>query len=562
MPITQLVNLPNSVTRQPTFAADIDAIWPQINTFATEATALAAAMTAVAAGGAVSLQYTFDTTTTDSDPGAGKLRLNQAAQNTATVIRADLAGSDGSALTDILALLDDSTSTNKGYITLRHATTATKWLVFSVASVASPAGYRNITATCVASSAASPFTNADAILFDFTPTGDKGETGSAPDLTGHVTSVGAATVLGSFTFAQLNTAVSDADVASLGANTFSADQTLAENAGLVLDAALSADGKYSGIVEAGTSSAALAFGDVCYRVTATGKWALAKANAASTSSLELGLCVLAAVGADAATTMLLFGKVRADALFDTFTVGAPVYISAATAGKTVSAAPSGVVDYVVRKIGFAEDANTVFFRPDAQYVTIDASSTLKTVGAVALPAVASGALTLLSTVTASNSATVDVETTFNSTYDSYLLVISGMTVQTDNTNLDCQLKVGGAYDTGNNYKWEQLEVRNAISALYSQGGTSVGLIEMINNMSNAAASSYHAKMEINSPASTAFMKTVSWHSHSIGTGTPHPEEVFGSGANAATTALTGIRFLMSSGNIVAGKFRLYGIANS
>ena len=38
-------------------------------------------MTAVAAGGAVS-QYTFDTTTADADPGAGKLRLNQAAQNT------------------------------------------------------------------------------------------------------------------------------------------------------------------------------------------------------------------------------------------------------------------------------------------------------------------------------------------------------------------------------------------------------------------------------------------------------------------------------------------------
>lgn len=177
MTIDALPTVPNTLAPT-TFAADMDAFLAALPTFRTQANALAAAMTAVAAGGAVSLQYTFDTTTADADPGAGKLRLNQAAQNTATVIRADLAGSDGSDLTNVLALIDDSTSTNKGYITLRKSTDATKWLVFSVASLASPAGYKNITVNCVASSAASPFANADAILLDFTPTGDKGETGN------------------------------------------------------------------------------------------------------------------------------------------------------------------------------------------------------------------------------------------------------------------------------------------------------------------------------------------------------------------------------------------------
>ena len=46
------------------------------------------------------------------------------------------------------------------------------------------------------------------------------------NLTGHVTSVGNAAVLGSFTVAQLNTAVSDADVVTTGANTFTGTQTL------------------------------------------------------------------------------------------------------------------------------------------------------------------------------------------------------------------------------------------------------------------------------------------------------------------------------------------------
>ena len=185
-------------------------------------------------------------------------------------------------------------------------------------------------------------------------------------------------------------AVEGTTIATLGANTFIGDQTLSENVGIVLDAVLSADGKYSGIVEAGTSAAALAFGELCYRVTATGKWALAKFDAAATCTNELGICVLAAAGADAATTMLLFGKVRADALYDTFTVGAPLYGSAATAGKIVSTAPTGTVDFVVLQVGKAEDANTIFFNPSRAPVTIDESSKVKTVSGVAVASASVG----------------------------------------------------------------------------------------------------------------------------------------------------------------------------
>jgi hypothetical protein len=156
----------------------------------------------------------------------------------------------------------------------------------------------------------------------------------------------------------------------LSGGTLTGDVTLAENVGLVLDAALSADGKYSGIVEAGTSSAALAFGEIIYRVTATGKWAKAKADVVGTSGLELGICVLAAAGADAAIVVLKYGKVRADSLYPTFTIGASVYISAATAGLPTSTAPTGTTDFVVRKIGHAEDGDTIFFNPSNDYVTL------------------------------------------------------------------------------------------------------------------------------------------------------------------------------------------------
>lgn len=151
----------------------------ELTTWQSQANALAAAMNAIAAGGAMTIPYTFSTTTTDADPGNGILRLDNATQNIATVIRADLLGSEGSTWTDVLNTFDDSDSTIKGFILLQKASDATKWLLFSVSSLASPSGYKNITVVNVASSAASPFANADALVLKFTRNGDKGATGAA-----------------------------------------------------------------------------------------------------------------------------------------------------------------------------------------------------------------------------------------------------------------------------------------------------------------------------------------------------------------------------------------------
>ena len=157
----------------------LDGFVTETNTVVTEVNALAAAMGSLASGAATSIPYTFSTTTADADPGAGILRLDNATQNAATTIRVDLVGSDGSTWTDLLATFDDSTSTIKGFIMLQKATDATKWLLFSVSALASPSGYKNITVANVASSAASPFANSDALLLKFQRNGDKGDTGAA-----------------------------------------------------------------------------------------------------------------------------------------------------------------------------------------------------------------------------------------------------------------------------------------------------------------------------------------------------------------------------------------------
>ncbi len=135
---------------------------------------------------------------------------------------------------------------------------------------------------------------------------------------------------------------------------------------LGLAAGLSADGKWCGLTVEGTAGAALAFGEVCYLNT-TPKWVKAKADAASTSGdVQLGICVLAAAADGNATRMLLFGTIRADSAFPTFTVGATVHLSSATAGATVVAAPT-TTDHVTRRLGFALTADSFMFNPSNDY---------------------------------------------------------------------------------------------------------------------------------------------------------------------------------------------------
>jgi hypothetical protein len=150
-------------------------------------------------------------------------------------------------------------------------------------------------------------------------------------------------------------------------NPLTAELNLGENTGLAFDAALSADGKYSGIVRAGTSGAALAFGELCYLNDADSRWELADANLSDGYDALLGICVLAANADGDATKLLLYGFARADAKFPTLTIGKPAYVSE-TAGAIVTAAPT-TADSATRIIGFGTTADELYFKPSNDYYT-------------------------------------------------------------------------------------------------------------------------------------------------------------------------------------------------
>ncbi|HYD58977.1 MAG TPA: hypothetical protein VEC35_01385 [Noviherbaspirillum sp.] len=190
MSVTQTITaMPTPAPARTQSQSTFDAAWAawiaampthitEVNTWKDQVNALAAALNAIAAGTAFAIPYTFDSATTDEDPGAGKLRLNQSAQDTSTAIRVDLSGADLSTYTDLIDSFDDSTSAVKGQIRLVKMADPTKWIDFNLTAKGSESGYRNLTVVKVASSSGSPFTNGDSLLLLFTRTGDKGETGN------------------------------------------------------------------------------------------------------------------------------------------------------------------------------------------------------------------------------------------------------------------------------------------------------------------------------------------------------------------------------------------------
>ncbi len=136
---------------------------------------------------------------------------------------------------------------------------------------------------------------------------------------------------------------------------------LAENASIQLDAAGSADGKYSGVTIAGTAGTTLAFGDLIYLAAADSRWELADADSATTSQRLLGMCVLAAASDGDPTVVLLMGNIRADAAFPALTIGSPAYVGE-TAGDIQTAIPTGA-DNVIRVVGYALTADELLFNP-------------------------------------------------------------------------------------------------------------------------------------------------------------------------------------------------------
>lgn len=133
------------------------------------------------------LPYSFSTTTTDSDPGSGVLRLNNATQNAATQIYIDDEEANAADVSAFIQLLSggNNPSSVLGTITLRKEFSPETFLQFKVTGVTNAAGYTKLTIDNTSFSSASPFSNSDNVFLEINLAGDKGDPG---DVTGPASS--------------------------------------------------------------------------------------------------------------------------------------------------------------------------------------------------------------------------------------------------------------------------------------------------------------------------------------------------------------------------------------
>ena len=129
--------------------------------------------------GGASFEYTYLTNTTDSDPGAGSLKFNNANLTSATILYIDDTDG-GSSNTDIqpfLRTIDDSTSTIKGHVKVSTKTNPDEFVLYTIASLTEATGYFKVTVAYVSGSVTS-FTNSSDVSITFARTGDAGSTGA------------------------------------------------------------------------------------------------------------------------------------------------------------------------------------------------------------------------------------------------------------------------------------------------------------------------------------------------------------------------------------------------
>jgi hypothetical protein len=120
--------------------------------------------------------YAFSTSTSSGNPGSGVLKFNNATLASVTQIILSTTTADSLGISDILDLIDDSTSTNKARISIRsNANGDASFFSFLVTSVTTHANYYELNGTYVDGAA---FSNTESIVFDFYQTGNAGATGA------------------------------------------------------------------------------------------------------------------------------------------------------------------------------------------------------------------------------------------------------------------------------------------------------------------------------------------------------------------------------------------------
>ena len=179
---------------------------------------------------------------------------------------------------------------------------------------------------------------------------------------------------------------------------------------------------------------------------------------------------------------------------------------------------------------------------------------------------AGGEWTLISTITASASATISFTSGLDSTYDEYCFKYIDLHPATDNTEIQFQVSTDGGSSYGvaitstsfQGYNNEAGDSQNVAYYTADDLAQGTGYQNLTNNVGNANDESVSGTLYLFIPSSTTFIKNWINHSHSY-SGGDFSLDGFQAGYINTTSAIDAIQFKMTDDEIDTGTISMYGI---
>ena len=176
-----------------------------------------------------------------------------------------------------------------------------------------------------------------------------------------------------------------------------------------------------------------------------------------------------------------------------------------------------------------------------------------------------GSMVLLSTVTASSSATLSFTSGIDSTYKEYLFKFINMHPASDNSTFEVNFRDGGSdYDATNTttFFWayhDEGDSETSRAYVTSRDlDQATGFTDLSGSIGNGNDESCSGELRLFNPASTTFLKSFQSRA-SLYEGGSYAMDVYTGGYCNVTAAIDGVQFKMSSGNIDAGTIKMYGV---
>ncbi len=177
-----------------------------------------------------------------------------------------------------------------------------------------------------------------------------------------------------------------------------------------------------------------------------------------------------------------------------------------------------------------------------------------------------GSMALISTQTASSSSTISFASNIDSTYKEYIIKYIGVHPATDGANFQVNFRDGStAYDatkTTTVFLASNAEDESHAELAYKASNDLAQSTDFQNLAESAGADNdqcVSGELHLFNPSSTTFVKTFMSQTQNADSGN-NTLSFFVSGYCNTTTAIDGVQFKFSSGNIDSGTFKLYGVS--